>query len=100
MRILASNSLASDALELVRFKSISTAMTDSPKTDKAINCPPSKISFGKRHQATIPGLRAAAKSTNQTPKGIKKAATRTGSSKGSVTKKTALGTMNNKANRK
>ena len=75
-------------------------MTDSPKTDKAINCRPSKMIFGKSHLATIPGFRVAANRMNQTPKGIKKAATRTESTKGSVTKKTALGTINSMANRK
>ena len=71
---------------------MSTAMTDSPNTERATSWPLSKTIFGRRHAATTPGLRAKASSTSHTPNGINMAAMRTGNSCGSVTKKTMLGT--------
>ena len=98
--IFPNNSLASEAFELVRFKYISPAITDCPKSYRSTNCPPSNITFGNRHQTTIPGLRATNKTPIQKAKGISNEAIPTVTGSGSVKKNTQFGMINNRANKK
>ena len=98
--IFHNNSLASEAFELVRFKYKSTAITDCPKRYRSTNCPPSNITFGNRHQTTIPGLRATYKTHIQKAKGISYEAIPTVTGSGSVKKNTQFGMINNRANKK
>ena len=87
--IFPNNSLASEAFELVRFKYISTAITDCRKIQKH-QLPPSNITFGNRHQTTIPGLRATNKTPIQKAKGISNEAIPTVTGSGSVKKNTVV----------
>ena len=69
-KIFPNSSLASEAFELVRFRNISTAITDSPKRYNKTNWPPSNMIFGNRNQTTTPGLRANNKIPIQNANGM------------------------------
>ena len=99
-KIFPNNSLASEAFELVRFKNMSTAITDSPKRYNRTNWPPSSIIFGNRHQTTTPGLRASSRTPIQNANGMTIEARPTGTGKGSVNRKTQFGMMKSKPNKK
>ena len=89
-KIFPNNSLASEAFELVRFKNMSTAITDSPKRYNRTNWPPSSMIFGNRHQTTTPGLRASSRTPIQNANGMTIEARPTGTGKGSVNRKTPV----------
>lgn len=99
-KIFPNSSLASEAFELVKFRNISTAITDSPKRYNKTNCPPSKISFGSRHHTTTPGLRANSSIPIQNANGIRMEAKPIETGKGSVNKNTQFGMIKNKPNKK
>lgn len=99
-KMFPNNSLASEAFELVRFRNMSTAITDSPKRYNKTNWPPSNMIFGNRHQTTTPGLRASSKIPIQNAKGMMMEASPTETGRGSVNRKTQFGMMKSKPNKK
>ena len=99
-KIFPNNSLASEAFELVRFRNMSTAITDSPKRYNRTSWPPSSMIFGNKHQTTTPGLRASSRTPIQNANGMTIEARPTGTGKGSVNRKTQFGMMKSKPNKK
>lgn len=99
-KIFPNSSLASEAFELVRFRNISTAITDSPKRYNKTNWPPSNMIFGNRNQTTTPGLRANNKIPIQNANGMMMEARLTETGRGSVNRKTQFGMINKKPNKK